>query len=434
MNGRSLRIKTKAKTPLFFRRRIIVLLGILALVSFSVYQFGGPSNSTIQIVESGVKQPSEEEEYINDSIKELDEELGVELQETVFDYERSNATFFTLARNDDLKGILSAIRSVEERFNHNYHYDWVFANDETFTQEFIQLTSGAVSGNPTYVKIPKEFWSYPSWIDQDLAADVRDQMEADNIKYGNSESYRHMCRFNSGFFYKLPAMQKYRYYWRVEPDISFNCNIDYDLFKYMESNNKVYGFTMAPYEIHTTVLSLWSVVQNFTTSYPQYVSDDNNSELLTDDEGETFNMCHFWSNFEIGDMDFYRTEAYEDFFEYIDYSGGIYYERWGDAPIHTMAAAFLLDKDQVHYVDNTGYYHSPNGQCPINAEIREKLECDCSPEYDYNWSDDSCIPLYYEINNMEMPDEVSGFSGLKTHKYGKENSNPIVKAGFDVIS
>jgi hypothetical protein len=33
-----------------------------------------------------------------------------------------------------------------------------------------------------------------------------------------------------------------------------------------------------------------------------------------------------WSNFEIADMDFWRGEAYTAFFEYLDRSGGFYYE------------------------------------------------------------------------------------------------------------
>ena len=32
-------------------------------------------------------------------------------------------------------------------------------------------------------------------------------------------SYRHMCRWNSGFFYKHPRMRDFDWYWRVEPDV-----------------------------------------------------------------------------------------------------------------------------------------------------------------------------------------------------------------------
>lgn len=33
-----------------------------------------------------------------------------------------------------------------------------------------------------------------------------------------------------------------------------------------------------------------------------------------------------WSNFEIADMDFWRGEAYTAFFNYLDRTGGFYYE------------------------------------------------------------------------------------------------------------
>lgn len=33
-----------------------------------------------------------------------------------------------------------------------------------------------------------------------------------------------------------------------------------------------------------------------------------------------------WSNFEIGDLDFWRGEAYMKFFEHLDKKGGFYYE------------------------------------------------------------------------------------------------------------
>lgn len=42
-----------------------------------------------------------------------------------------------------------------------------------------------------------------------------------------------------------------------------------------------------------------------------------------------------WSNFEIADMDFWRGEAYTEFFDYLDKHGGFYYEvRVSLLPIH----------------------------------------------------------------------------------------------------
>ena len=44
-------------------------------------------------------------------------------------------------------------------------------------------------------------------------------------------------------------------------------------------------------------------------------------------EGENYNMCHFWSNFEIARLDFFRSKEYEDFVNMMDRSGGFWAKR-----------------------------------------------------------------------------------------------------------
>jgi Glycolipid 2-alpha-mannosyltransferase len=44
-------------------------------------------------------------------------------------------------------------------------------------------------------------------------------------------------------------------------------------------------------------------------------------------EGEKYNMCHFWSNFEIARLDWFRSKEYNDFFDMMDRSGGFWVER-----------------------------------------------------------------------------------------------------------
>ena len=37
-------------------------------------------------------------------------------------------------------------------------------------------------------------------------------------------------------------------------------------------------------------------------------------------------LCIVWSNFEIGDLELWRGEAYSKFFDFLDEKGGFYYE------------------------------------------------------------------------------------------------------------
>ena len=41
-----------------------------------------------------------------------------------------------LARNSDLEGAVQAVRELEDRFNRNYNYPWVFLNEEPFSSDF----------------------------------------------------------------------------------------------------------------------------------------------------------------------------------------------------------------------------------------------------------------------------------------------------------
>jgi len=54
---------------------------------------------------------------------------------------------------------------------------------------------------------------------------------------------------------------------------------------------------------------------------------------ISNDNGDTYNRCHFWSNFEIADLNFLRSPAYMNYFDHLDKSGGFSYERWGDGEL-----------------------------------------------------------------------------------------------------
>jgi len=208
---------------------------------------------------------------------------------------RMNATFVTLARNSDIWEISKSIRHVEDRFNRKYHYDWVFLNEKPFDDEFKRIVSALVSGTARFGLIGEEHWSFPEWIDQDKAAAVRKDMSERKIIYGDSISYRHMCRFESGFFFRQPLMLEYEWYWRVEPSIDLYCDIDYDPFKFMQDNKKKYSFVLSLFEYKETIPTLWESTQKFMNEHPEHISKGNSIDWLSDDGGKTYNNCHFVS-------------------------------------------------------------------------------------------------------------------------------------------
>ncbi|KAL1966777.1 hypothetical protein VTN77DRAFT_3742 [Rasamsonia byssochlamydoides] len=315
---------------------------------------------------------------------------------------RANAAFVVLARNKELEGVVQSLKSIERHFNRWWHYPYVFLNDGDFDDNFKETVRNYTSAPVEFGKIDSSMWGFPDWVDHEVAREgIRKQGDA-AIMYGGMESYHHMCRFYSGFFYKHPLLLKYEWYWRLEPEIKYFCDITYDPFIKMQEHNKTYGFTIAVKELRETVPNIFRYASAYKRKkglkskglwemfledpYREEQKDDApKDEKLPEEvlpegmpevdpeamEGEKYNMCHFWSNFEIARLDFFRSKDYEEFFEMMDRSGGFWMERWGDAPIHSLAAGALLSPKDIHYFRDFGYRHTTIQHCPANAPARQ---------------------------------------------------------------
>ncbi|OZJ03322.1 hypothetical protein BZG36_04218 [Bifiguratus adelaidae] len=328
-----------------------------------------------------------------------------------------NACFLILVRNRELEGIISSIRQLEARFNRNFHYPYVFLNDEDFSQEFKDTVLNEVSGDVQFGKVEEDMWGYPAHINQTRAREAMRDMEKKNVPYGGSESYRHMCRFQSGFFFRLPLVQDYEYYWRVEPDVDFSCDIPYDVFRFMKTNKKKYGFTMTLYEIKETIPTLWDTVTDFRKDNSEMLMTDRATlwKFVADDNGAAYSRCHFWTNFEIASFDIWRSEAYLKFFDYLDSSGGFYYERWGDAPVHTIAASMFLAKDEIHRFDDIGYRHGTFSHCPMSPKIWHQRNCACDRRQDFDFGMRARTGCGIKVENYrrEQRGDSSGSSNFR---------------------
>jgi hypothetical protein len=268
-----------------------------------------------------------------------------------------------LARNKELEGVIQSIKSIERHFNRWFHYPYVFLNDGEFEQDFKDTITNYTSSPVEFGKIDNTMWGYPDWVDHEVAREgIRKQGDA-AIMYGGMESYHHMCRFYSGFFYKHELLQKYEWYWRLEPEIKYFCDITYDPFIEMARANKTYGFTIAVKELKETVPNIFRYASAYKRKHnmkskglwemfielqpePKDTVDDKRAKTLPNEilqtepghqniedidpenmEGEKYNMCHFWSNFEIAKLDWFRSKEYNEFFDMMDRSGGFWMER-----------------------------------------------------------------------------------------------------------
>lgn len=318
------------------------------------------------------------------------------------------ATLYTLCRNSDLYPLLKTIASYEYRFNARYKYDWVFLNDKEFSDEFKDLVSAAVSGNAYFGLIPESEWSIPSQVDQRVMNGNINRVLSDPegaYPYADSLSYRNMCRFESGFFYHHELFANYDYYWRVEPGVELSCDMD-DIFEFMRKGDYDYAFTISTLEYPKTIPGLFDALVDVMNDLGvQNLIDNGGYSDFVNMDGE-YTMCHFWTNFEIGNLNTLRG-LYDTIFKKLDSheANGFYYERWGDAPVRSLILSMVLPKKKIVHLDKVGYTHPPYTQCPQDFETRLKLRCSCDPEDDITNKWYSCNRLFRQVNS------VHGISG-----------------------
>lgn len=345
-------------------------------------------------------------------------------------YKKMNATYVMLTRNEEIKDVLKTMESIESHFNQWFQYPYVFLNDEPFDEEFKNKVSLMTKSKVEFGVVDMLDWDFPEEVKDALTFKnaVEDQGDR-GILYGNMESYHKMCRFYSGLFYKHPMVRKYEWYWRLEPDVEFFCDISYDPFLEMSRHGKKYGFTVLIPEIYWSVPNLFRYTRSFIKNrqiklgslWKLFVSnykildtddpeisnwvnfeDDVNAKLSekvaiehmfqtgdTEDElgllylvqrslsrtplledkfdDEEYNLCHFWSNFEIARLDVFDNDVYNAYFQYLEKSGGFWRERWGDAPVHSLGLGMTLNVEDIHYFRDIGYRHSIIQHCPKNS-------------------------------------------------------------------
>ncbi|KAJ1921504.1 alpha-1,2-mannosyltransferase ktr1 [Mycoemilia scoparia] len=384
--------------------KIAIGLGLLVLAVFTISKFeqviqltSNLQSSSTVITNPGKNNLDQNGSNNNNNNVNQDKSLlhGNATSSNGHSSELLNAAIVSLVRNENLEGIRRTIRQVEDRFNKNYGYRYILLNDVPFTDHFKKRVQAIVNRPIEFGLLDKESWGYSPYVEEEI---VKQKLKENKDKYiyGESLSYRFMCRFQSGFIHKHPLLKDLDFYWRIEPDVDYYCEMPYDPFKLMKDNKYKYGFNIAPPEKSETVKTLWKTTREWIKDNIDLLPEKSFASLILNEKNE-YNMCHFWSNFEIVDLSLYRSPAYESYFQHLDRAGGFFYERWGDAPIHSIAAALFLTKDQIHWYEDVGYHHPGYEHCPIPEELNNKCLCNVDKSFTKN---SHCQRMYKEQKDI----------------------------------
>lgn len=121
-----------------------------------------------------------------------------------------------------------------------------------------------------------------------------------------------------------------------------NCSICY---RFMRDRGIKYGYATAVSDYRPCIKGLWQAVDAYMKERTLKMKFRWPRGLI------------YWNNFELSDLSVWKSAEYRDYIDYIDRLGGIYYKRWGDATIKTIAVTLLLPKAATHRFKDIAYKH-----------------------------------------------------------------------------
>ena len=152
-----------------------------------------------------------------------------------------------------------------------------------------------------------------------------------------------MCRFHAKTLYDQPILVGLQYVLRLDDDSFILKPVSYDIFRLMRDRRILYGYALTWHDdCHDGV---WTVAREFMRTCNITAKFELKWRRI------------FFNNFELSDLDLWLSSEYRDYIDLVDRSGGIYYHRWGDAPIKTIAVTLLIPKNRTHHFEDIVYTH-----------------------------------------------------------------------------
>lgn len=244
----------------------------------------------------------------------------------------------TLTRGyEDFSGYKSLIRRNEllhSNFNMKFNNDVIIFHEGNIKQEH-QTRIKELTPNIKFVDVSEKAFC--------LLTGINCQKEV--------LGYNHMCRFYAMQIYDY--LDGYDYYMRLDDDSYIMSEIRYDIFKFMQENDIVYGYRFSKFDGHA------ETARTLPKTVLRYIKTNK-----IDIKCDTANINHqnFYNNFHVSKVNFWKREDVKAFLKYIDEQGGIYRYRWGDSTIQALAVKMFTEPKQIYKFDDFDYYHASHNE------------------------------------------------------------------------
>merc|ERR1740121_2532223 len=146
-----------------------------------------------------------------------------------------------------------------------------------------------------------------------------------------------------------PVMANFDYAWTLDTDGYLPATLEADPFEKMWRGGYVYGYSHVSRDQASAVQHFWEFCRLYMESRgidpkgTRILRRLTDALVLRDTYWHEWNRGLFMNDIEITQLSWFRSQQYQDFFNFLDSVGGFWLYRWGDHAVRTIAIALWLN-------------------------------------------------------------------------------------------
>eukprot|EP00927_Polykrikos_kofoidii_P025397 TRINITY_DN22822_c1_g1_i1.p1 TRINITY_DN22822_c1_g1~~TRINITY_DN22822_c1_g1_i1.p1 ORF type:complete len:1157 (+),score=118.66 TRINITY_DN22822_c1_g1_i1:311-3472(+) len=247
---------------------------------------------------------------------------------------RAAIHYITADTAQDLLDLSRSLSTLWESFNHKYDYPVVVFHDGLSPISRRRII--ASSDNRVWLVLIERFKEIPpEWT-----------KSANEVAQEFSVGYRSMIRWRSGPMFLERALADFDYAMTLDTDSYFPARVGYDPFAILEKEGLVAAFPHLGRESASVVVNFMNYFLLYCRLKDLHPRRTRILASLIEKNFKWYQQC-LMLDIEVLRLDWFRGEAYQSFFRYMDSTGGFWLHRWGNNPFRTFAVGLLLDDDNV---------------------------------------------------------------------------------------
>lgn len=288
--------------------------------------------------------------------------------------------YLTSDDEQDVVDITHSLPRLWQQFNRRFDYPVVIFNDglsEEHRERIVQA-----SENRVWFAYVDDYLDIPDMIMKDPSR----RAMLNEVKW--SLGYRGMCRFRSGTIFLQPVLQNFQYAMTLDTDGYFPAEVSYDPIAAMHAGGYTYTWSHLLPDLPGAVKHFW----DHSLMYMRMKGiDPRGTDILKQfvrEDDLQWNYQLYMNDIEIVQLDFFRSDPYQDYFRFLDSMGGFWLYRWGDHAVRTIAVGMWLPEEKVYEMD-IPYGHQNYCRCS-SADLECIREADVGRVPAHWWT---CAPI-----------------------------------------